>query len=74
MTYVEVFGGSYFLAWCSLWLFWGVVPITTVLINFVMRCYSRTLRSLNILFRGWPPKHLDADGDFFEAEQPAEES
>jgi len=24
----------------------------------------RPLRTINILFRGWPPEHLDADGDF----------
>lgn len=25
---------------------------------------SRMLRSLNVAIRGWPPSHLDADGDW----------
>lgn len=25
---------------------------------------KRVLRSINIAARGWPPAHLDADGDF----------
>jgi len=60
MTYVEYFGDSYFLAWCSLWLFWMIVP----LVQLVAKLINRLLRSLNIWFRGWPPAHLD--GDFLE--------
>lgn len=26
--------------------------------------WNRWLRHLNIISRGWPPEHLDADGDF----------
>jgi hypothetical protein len=25
---------------------------------------SRILRTINVALRGWPPTHLDADGDF----------
>jgi hypothetical protein len=64
MTYVEFFGGSYFLAWCSLWLFWMIVPIASLIFNLV----NRILRSINIALRGWPPEHLDADGDFLKLE------
>lgn len=31
----------------------------------------RLLRSLNIAMRGWPPAHLDADGDFVNQCKPA---
>ena len=31
--------------------------------------YNQTLRSRNIIARGWPPPHLDADGDFAEEEE-----
>ncbi len=38
----------------------------------IFKILNRMLRSLNILFRGWPPEHLDADGDFntYEDEEP----
>lgn len=29
----------------------------------VFKTLNRILRSINILFRGWPPEYLDADGD-----------
>ena len=32
--------------------------------NFVFKCWNRWLRSRNIKNHGWPPPHLDADGDF----------
>ena len=64
MSYVEFFGGSYFLAWCSLWLFWMIVPIFAL----VFKLVNRILRSINIALRGWPPVHLDADGDFLKPE------
>lgn len=31
---------------------------------FVFKCWNRFLRHLNIRSKGWPPAHLDADGDF----------
>lgn len=48
---------AFFLAWIAAWLI--VAPF-----NFVFRCWNRYLRSRNIAARGWPPAHLDADGDF----------
>jgi len=30
---------------------------------FAFCAYNQTLRSRNIVARGWPPAHLDADGD-----------
>lgn len=33
-------------------------------LNSVCRIVNRVLRSVNIALRGWPPAHLDADGDF----------
>jgi len=29
-----------------------------------LRCWTRFIRHLNIRKAGWPPPHLDADGDF----------
>jgi hypothetical protein len=33
---------------------------------FAFLAYNQTLRSRNIVARGWPPAHLDADGEFVE--------
>lgn len=32
-------------------------------LNVVFRCWNRLLRHLNVRSHGWPPPHLDADGD-----------
>lgn len=32
--------------------------------NFVFRLINRLLRTIKVCIRGWPPEHLDADGDF----------
>lgn len=30
----------------------------------IIRLLGRVLRTINIAIRGWPPEHLDADGDW----------
>lgn len=32
--------------------------------KYAFYAYNRNRRSLNIAAQGWPPSHLDADGDF----------
>ena len=47
------FNEHWFLTFCLAWIS-------------IHSCYyiiMRMIRSANILFRGWPPAHLDADGD-----------
>lgn len=52
----------------SFWAFCGAYAILTVtlyyLVNGVIKLGSRLLRTVNVIFRGWPPNHLDADGDY----------
>lgn len=31
--------------------------------------FNRTMRTLNVGLRGWPPAHLDADGDWKQTEE-----
>lgn len=50
-----------FLAWCALWLLW---PAGWIILTIVIRLPNRILRCINIVTRGWPPEHLDADGDW----------
>lgn len=35
-----------------------------VLARYAFRCWGTLMRHLNIRRHGWPPAHLDADGDF----------
>lgn len=60
MTFWEFWHAHPFLAWCALWLIWAVVPLTQSTFLIV----NRVLRSVKVLCRGWPPPHLDADGDW----------
>ena len=53
-----------FLAWCALWLVWGAVIVVIALVQAVVSIYQRTLRAIVLGLRGWPPDHLDADGDW----------
>lgn len=52
------------LAWCALWLIWGVFWVIAVAIRTAWVLSNRILRTFVVLFRGWPPSHLDADGDW----------
>lgn len=51
-------------------------PILTFLLAYiaadlVFRCFNRVIRHLTIRKAGWPPAHLDADGDFKPAPKEA---
>lgn len=35
----------------------------------IWKAFNRFLRHLNIRKHGWPPSHLDADGDFEQKEE-----
>lgn len=50
----------YFLTWCLLWLLWPIVTLPSL----AFRLINRTYRVINIAIRGWPPAHVDADGDW----------
>lgn len=48
--------------WLTFFLFW-------ILIGTIARICNRIIRSRNIKHQGWPPLHLDADGDFVTTER-----
>lgn len=54
MTFWNFWHEHYFLAFCA--IYFGFETS--------LRIVSRTLRTINIAIRGWPPAHLDADGDW----------
>jgi hypothetical protein len=56
------------LACSGFWTFIGVSLLSSMFLYFgvngILRVWSKLLRMLVVSFRGWPPSHLDADGDF----------
>jgi hypothetical protein len=40
-----------------------VATVLVTLLRMPFLCWNRYLRSRNIKTQGWPPEHLDADGD-----------
>jgi hypothetical protein len=56
----------------TFWHFLGSLLLIYLLlyfgVNASLRAYTRTLRFFMVLRAGWPPAHLDADGDFSEVE------
>jgi hypothetical protein len=60
-----------FLAWCALWLVWGFIWLGLAAFSISFRIINRILRTIKVCVRGWPPEHLDADGDWkAEAQRP----
>jgi hypothetical protein len=53
----------------NIWQIMGESPwLSFFAVIFLAQCAatvcSRVLRSINVAVRGWPPSHLDADGDW----------
>lgn len=56
------------LTFRSFWHFVGMTILLNGLAYFIINCiikiYGRTMRCLMVRKHGWPPSHLDADGDW----------
>lgn len=46
------------------WVFIGFIITLSTVLHFIFNVWNRAWRHLNIRKSGWPPPHLDADGDF----------
>lgn len=64
MTLIDFMHAHWFLTWLLAWGFWGVVWLVGIAIQGPYRLVNRLLRLIMVLARGWPPAHLDADGDW----------
>jgi len=65
----EFASSNNFTAFCM------VVVLATAIVApffFAFLAYNQTLRSRNIVARGWPPHPLDADGDIVTGEADGE--
>jgi hypothetical protein len=56
------------IAFSGLWQFVGMSILLNGLayftVNGIIRLSTRFFRLVMVSFRGWPPNHLDADGDW----------
>jgi hypothetical protein len=46
------------------WVWAGVMFACGAFLNFLFRCWNRFLRHMSVRKAGWPPSHIDADGDW----------
>lgn len=49
--------------WLAIWGFCACALIAMILLEAFSKLISRILRLIMVMARGWPPPHLDADGD-----------
>lgn len=54
--------------WQTFFLGPFVFVVFAVCCHYIFLFYNRLLRTVKVLFRGWPPEHIDADGDFYKPE------
>lgn len=50
--------------WCAFGLALIVLSAFVTPFRCALLIYNRRRRSMNIIAKGWPPAHLDADGDW----------
>lgn len=50
----------------NFWIWLGTMVFISMVLKFVFRCWNRLLRHLNVRKAGWPPIHLDGDGDWIK--------
>lgn len=46
------------------WVWVGCVILLVIVLQFFTNVWCRFVRTIKVLCRGWPPSHLDADGDW----------
>ncbi len=69
----------------NIWEFASAHPVTAIILavlaviawqtvfHTAFRAFNRAHRTKNIQSQGWPPRHLDADGDYYEPKKDEEE-
>lgn len=62
MIEILKYSTSGFCIFCGCYALIGLILYFVV--NGVLKLISRILRTIMVSIHGWPPSHLDADGDF----------
>lgn len=54
------------LKYCTsgFWVFIGTFSFFTAALRMIFLMWNRLVRHLSVRSKGWPPSHLDADGDW----------
>jgi hypothetical protein len=52
------------IAFSGFWKFWGVIILLVLPVSLILNLWSRFMRMIMVRKHGWPPSHLDADGDW----------
>ncbi len=52
--------------WSWLGVFFLVIGILNSILRFVFKVWNRFMRMIMVRKNGWPPSHLDADGDWYK--------
>ncbi len=55
---------TFFLGPFVIILFWMTLVAFAGTLKILFKTTNRVLRTIKVALRGWPPAHLDADGDF----------
>jgi hypothetical protein len=64
MTLIELMHNHIFVTWLISWGIWPVAWCLALMTNIIFfKLPNRFFRTIKVLVRGWPPEHLDADGD-----------
>lgn len=58
---LEFWGEHWFLAFMAICC---ATAVAVSILEVILKSISRFLRVLLVAIRGWPPPHLDADGDW----------
>jgi len=54
------------IAFSGFWQFVGMIIILGGIISVLINLWTRFMRMLMVRKHGWPPEHLDVDGDWKE--------
>lgn len=52
----------------SFWIFIGFIVILTIVLQAIIIIISRIIRRSILIKCGWPPAHVDSDGDAIKQE------
>jgi len=75
MEYVieKLIGGG-FWQFCGMFMLLSMaLCIVAYAMQLASLMFNRILRTIKVLFRGWPQEHVDADGDWPSTEKSEEE-
>lgn len=65
LTMIQIFQ----LAFSGFWHFVGFAILFGAFLDCLLKIISRLIRASIVRKIGWPPQHLDADGDFYQSER-----